>query len=98
MAFGRKLRKGAIDSSRIADGAIVAGDIKMFISTEQTGTGSAQNVAHGLGVVPSKVFVAVTGDARGAWAVFSVAQGTHDATNVVVTVTASIKFVVLAFA
>jgi len=98
LAFGRKLRKGAIDSSRIADASVLAADIKLFLSTEQTGTGAAQNVAHGLGVTPSKVLVFVTGDARAAWAVFSIVEGTHDATNVVVTVTASIKFRVLAIA
>jgi len=98
MAFGRKLRKGAIDSSRIADGTILAADMKMFLSAEQTGTGSAQNVAHGLGTTPSKVVIFITGDARAAWAVFSITEGAHDATNVVVTVTASMKFRVLAWA
>lgn len=74
------------------------GDLKLFISAEQTGTGAAQSIAHGLGVTPSKVLVAVTGDARAAWAAFSVVQGTHTATNVVVTVTLNIKFQVLAIA
>jgi len=98
MAFGRKLRKGAIDSDRIKDATILAADIKLFLSAEQTGTGASQSVPHGLGTTPSKVLVFVTGDARGAWAVFSIVEGAHDATNVVVTVTASIKFRVLAIA
>lgn len=70
----------------------------VFVSTEQTGTGSSQNVAHGLGVTPSKVLVAPTEHPgtpdTGA---FDIAEGAHDATNVVVTVTANVKFKVLAF-
>lgn len=71
----------------------------VFVSSEQTGTGSSQNVAHGLGVTPSKVLIAVTElpDAA-AETGFDVAEGTHDATNVVVTVTNTVKFKVLAFA
>lgn len=65
-----------------------------FCSTEQTGTGSAQNVAHGLGVVPSAVLVAPT-EYSGTGA-FDIAEGTHTTTNVVVTVTSGLKFKVLA--
>lgn len=71
----------------------------IFISSEQTGTGSSQNVAHGLGVVPNKVFVSVTElpDAA-AETGFDVALGSHTSTNVVLTVTNTVKFMVLAFA
>ena len=70
----------------------------IFVSSEQTGTGSSQNVAHGLGIVPNKVIIAVTElpDAA-AETGFDVAEGAHDATNVVVTVTNTVKFKVLAF-
>ena len=71
---------------------------KLFLSTEQTGNAGAQSVAHGLGGVPAVVAVFITGDARGAPADFSIAEGTHTATNVVVTVTANIKYRVLALA
>jgi len=65
-----------------------------FKSTVQTGTGSAQNVAHGLGVVPSLVLIIgydLTGGA------YVVTEGTHTSTNVVVTVTNGEKYVVIAY-
>lgn len=67
----------------------------VFASTEQTGTGSAQNVAHGLAAVPALVMVSVTESDGNA---FDVAEGAHDSTNVVVTVTSGVKFKVLAWA
>jgi hypothetical protein len=71
----------------------------IFVSAETTGTGSAQNVAHGLGVIPNKVIIAVTElpDAA-AETGFDVAEGSHTSTNVVLTVTNTVKFKVLAFA
>ncbi|HSW29288.1 MAG TPA: hypothetical protein VLH75_07300 [Longimicrobiales bacterium] len=77
---------------------LTAAGMAHFISAEQTGTGSAQNVAHGLGVVPSVVLVVPTEHPgtpdTGA---FDISEGTHTTTNVVVTVTANVKFKVLAF-
>lgn len=71
----------------------------VFVSAETTGTGSAQNVAHGLGVVPRYILVSPTEHPgtpdTGA---FDVAEGTHTSTNVVLTVTANVKFKVLAIA
>lgn len=67
-----------------------------FVSSEQTGTGSAQNVAHGLGVVPSRVFVTYTDLTPATVGSVNVTYGTHTSTNVVVTVTASKKFLVVA--
>lgn len=66
-----------------------------FKSTLQTGTGSAQNVAHGLGVTPSLVVVVPYDLTGGAYVV---TEGTHTSTNVVVTVTNGEKFIVLAYA
>ena len=68
--------------------------LKFFKSTEQTGTGSAQNIAHGLGVTPGLVFAFVTD----AGSTYVLTEGTHDATNVVVTVTSGKKFKVVAIA
>lgn len=62
----------------------------LFSSTEQTGTGSAQNVAHGLGSTPSLVWFAVSEDPAGIG--FDVALGAHGATNCVFTVTSGVKF------
>jgi hypothetical protein len=71
---------------------------KLFISAEQTGTGSSQNIAHGLGVTPWKVFVAPTDLTPATVGSYSVVEGSHDSTNVVVTVTSGKKFKVLAVA
>jgi len=67
-----------------------------FVSAEQTGTGSAQNVAHGLGFVPSRVFVTYTDLTPATAGSVNVTYGSHTSTNVVVTVTASKKFLVVA--
>ena len=69
-----------------------------FVSAEQTGTGSAQNIAHGLGVVPALVMVAPTDTAPATVGVYTVTEGTHDATNVIVTCTSGKKYKVLAIA
>lgn len=66
----------------------------VFLSTEQTGNGGAQNVAHGLGATPALVF-AIPSDLTGG--AFTVAYGAHDATNAVVTVTTGEKYRVVAF-
>jgi hypothetical protein len=65
-----------------------------FTSTEQTGTGSAQNVAHGLGSTPSLVWWSMSQDPAGTG--FTVVPGAHGATNCVFTVTAGVKFYVFA--
>jgi hypothetical protein len=65
-----------------------------FLSAEQTGTGSSQNIAHGLSAAPALVFVIPSDITGGA---FTVAYGAHDATNAVVTVTSGEKYRVVAF-
>lgn len=79
----------------IAALAVTVAKTKVFFSTEQTGNGSAQNVAHGLGAVPAGVLVVPSDCPNSAWAL---AQGTHDATNVVVTATNQLKYYVMAWA
>ena len=65
----------------------------IFLSTEQTGTGSSQSIPHGLGVIPSKILLALTNvDVGGA----TITEGTHTTTNIVVTVTSAAKYKVLA--
>lgn len=66
----------------------------VFLSTEQTGNGAPQNVAHGLGVVPSLVFV-VPSDLTGG--VFAVVYGSHTSTNAIITATTGEKYRVVAF-
>ncbi len=69
----------------------------IFVSTEQTGTGSTQNIAHGLARAPSVVFIAPTDTSPATVGQYTVTEGTHDATNVIVTVTSGKKFKVLAW-
>jgi hypothetical protein len=70
-------------------------DAKVFVSTEQTGNNNPQSVAHGLGVTPPLVLVVPTGVGAGG---FDIAEGAHDATNVVVTVSAGTTYKVFAWA
>lgn len=68
--------------------------LNVFKSTEQTGTGSSQNVAHGLGYTPSVVIIFPTGADGNA---FTITEGTHTSTNVVLTATSGHKFKVVAW-
>ena len=65
---------------------------EFFKSTEQTGTSSEQNIAHGLASTPSLVIVIPTNCI--AAAVFT--EGEHDATNCKVTATIMAKYKVVA--
>jgi hypothetical protein len=69
----------------------------VFVSSEQTGTGSSQSIAHNLGVKPRLVFVCITGSPS-SYSQLSVTEGTHTSTNVVVTVSSNWKFKVVAIA
>jgi hypothetical protein len=69
----------------------------VFKSAEVTGNGSAQNTAHGLGVVPSLVLVIPTDTAPATTGAYTAVEGTHDATNCVVTVTSGKKYRVFAW-
>ena len=72
--------------------------MKVFKSVELTGTGSAQNVAHGLGAAPGLVMVYPTNTSAATEGVYVVSEGSHTSTNVVVTVTSGKKYRVVAFA
>lgn len=64
-----------------------------FKSTEQTGNGSPQTVAHGLGVTPSLYFAIPSNLTGGAYVV---SAESADATNVTLTVTNGEKYKVVA--
>lgn len=69
-----------------------------FQSTVLTGTGSAQSVPHGLGVIPSLVLVApYDNTASGSTPfTFQIAEGSHTSTNLIITATSGLKFKVIA--
>jgi len=98
-AAGDSATTGSVLLTGGGGSSALAGLSSSFASTEQTGTGSSQNVAHGLGVAPTLVIVTVTEHPgtpdTGA---FDIAEGTHTTTNVVVTVTTGVKFKVYAWA
>jgi hypothetical protein len=94
-----EIAAGAVGTSELAAAGVTIAKAKVFFSTEQTATGSSQNVAHGLGATPTGILVVPTEHPgtpdTGA---FDIAEGTHTTTNVVVTVTADVKFKVFAWA
>jgi hypothetical protein len=61
-----------------------------------TGTGSSQSIPHGLGVIPSIVHASVYNN--DALSSFSIVEGAHTSTNLVVTVTSGVGFKIIAFA
>jgi hypothetical protein len=68
----------------------------VFFSAVQTGTGAAQNIAHGLGVVPDLVF-AIPEDLNVATiGAYTVVNGAHTSTNAIFTVTLSKTYRVVA--
>jgi hypothetical protein len=61
---------------------------------EITGDGTAQSTAHGLGVTPTKVLVSVTDNtADSQW---TITEGSHTSTNVIVTIDTGVKYKILA--
>jgi len=88
------IQPGAVGTTQLAAGAVTKAKTKQFISTVQTGTGASQNIAHGLGVVPTLVLVAPYTTSTA----YSCVEGSHTNVNVVVTVTAAATFKVLAWA
>jgi len=66
---------------------------EFFVSTEQTGTGGEDTVAHGLSGTPAYTMVSITDDNNAAftWSESSIADGT----NVYITVTSNAKYKVL---
>jgi hypothetical protein len=81
----------------IVDGVGAYFESCMSQSTEQTGTGSEQSIAHGLGVVP-KIALAIPSSSPVVPTAWSINPGTHDATNCKFTATLGWKYRVLAIA
>lgn len=93
-----KVNDLAVTTGKIAAGAVTYAKAATFVSTEQTGTGAPQNVAHGLGVIPAAVLIVPTDTAPATTGAYTAVEGVHTITNVVVTVTSGKKFKVFAWA
>lgn len=66
---------------------------RIFVSGELTGDAGEESVPHGFGSVPWRVLVSVTDNNAGDAVI---TEGTHTATNVLVTVTNAVKYKVFA--
>jgi len=88
----------AVGTAELINNSVTVAKMKVFKSSEQTGNGSAQNVAHGLGVTPGLVIVYPTDTSPATVGAYVMAEGSHSSTNVVVTVTTGKKYKVVAFA
>lgn len=86
-----------ISSAWVASATASLASASVFTSTEQTGTGASQNVAHGFGTTPKAVVIYPSTLDVALAAGYVVTPGTHTSTNVVVTVTSGRKFIVVAF-
>lgn len=84
----------AIERPKVIEGALPP---LAFKSANQTGTGAAQNIAHGLGRVPTFVLVVPVDLTPATVGQYAATEGAHDATNVVVTVTTGKIFRVFAW-
>lgn len=82
-----------VGTTDIQAAAVIGSRIGFFESAEQTGNGSSQNVAHGLGRVPTLVWIVPT---KVHQADDTFVKGSVDGTNVACTVSASSKYVVFA--
>src|ERR1044072_1514276 len=98
LTTARTIKDNIITGAKLANNTVTKSKAAVFFSTEQTGTGAAQNVAHGLGVIPAGVLIVPTDLTPATVGSYSVVEGTHTTTNVVVTVTLSKKFKVFAWA
>ena len=88
----------AVTAAKIAANAVTVAKMSVFKSSEQTGTGGAQDIAHGLAVTPGLVMVFPTDLTPGTDGDYAMTEGSHGSTNVVVTVTSGKKYMVVAFA
>lgn len=89
-----ELADEAVTSEKIADAAVDSSKIHIFVSTEQTGDGTAQSIAHGLGVEPATVLVLLS-TVGSDGAAYSFTKGSA---NVNVTMTTGAKYFVVAIA
>lgn len=79
-------------SADVKDSSLQSEDLSVFKSAEITGTGSEQDIAHGLGRTPALIWwsISLQGDTD------TVVEGTHDGTDVKLNFPATTKLFVFA--
>jgi hypothetical protein len=82
-----------VTNAKLTANTIQSGKVSFFKSTEITGTGANQNIAHGLGRTPGLISWMITQQGTGD----TVVEGTHDGTNVILNFQATTKLKVVAF-
>lgn len=82
-------------TSLLGASAVTKAKTLLFVSAVLTGTGAQQSVAHGLGVVPAAVLASIQNTDN--LATVSIAEGTHDATNLYFTVSTGATFKAVAW-
>jgi hypothetical protein len=93
---GQALYVGATAGRLAAISGAATASAAVFLSGNITGTGAAQNTAHGLGVVPDLVF-AIPQDLNVATiGAYTVTPGVHTSTNAIFTVTTNKVYQVVA--
>lgn len=91
------LPNGSIETAALATKAVTFSKADAFLSAIETGTGSPQSIAHGLGVVPTAVIITPVSTTPSSQ-VWAVVYGTNTTTDIVVTVTADATFLAFAWA
>lgn len=86
VAAGQALVVGATAGRFAALSNAATATSAVFLSALQTGSGAAQNIAHGLGVVPDLVFVITEDVSPATTGAVTVTYGTHTSTNAIITI------------
>lgn len=94
----RQTGSTSLAAGSLATGSVTFAKALAYVSAERTATGSAETVAHGLAAVPAAVLIVPTDTSPATAGVFTVTEGTHTTTNVVVTVTSGKKYKIFAWA
>lgn len=93
-----QVKDGGVATNQLATGAVTKAKTKMFVSTERTATGAAENIAHGLATIPAMVFVSITDSTAAVVGGYTITEGAHDGTNIILTITNNVKYKVMCWA
>lgn len=90
------LEDSAVETAKIADLAVTKAKALVFVSGVRVGTGAQESIAHGLGTAPTLVLASIQDTNN--LATVAITEGTHTATNVLITVTNTASYKLIAWA